>query len=217
MDRIVQSKGGQTRAIQQRDEALQKYYSAPNFCKNCNKVIMVPDGIQVAIIKRKFFCNHSCAASYRNRNYTKQQLQICANEDCCQEFYATPARNRKFCSRMCGELANKLPDMTKAELKKQKGSWLLSRSYIQSNALRIYQKSNVDKKCIICGYSKHVEAAHIRKVASFLDSAKISEINALSNLMGLCPTHHWEFDNNALDVESMSLLLSLGVIPDNMF
>jgi predicted restriction endonuclease len=26
----------------------------------------------------------------------------------------------------------------------------------------------------------------------------VDEINSLTNLVGLCPNHHWEFDNNLL-------------------
>jgi hypothetical protein len=40
---------------------------------------------------------------------------------------------------------------------------------------------------------------HRRDVADFPDTATVREINALSNLVGLCPTHHWEFDNGCLD------------------
>ena len=50
-----------------------------------------------------------------------------------------------------------------------------------------------------CGYAKHVEVAHRKDVSSFPDSALISEINDLTNLVGLCPLHHWEFDHQKLD------------------
>lgn len=53
-------------------------------------------------------------------------------------------------------------------------------------------------KCDICGYSNHVEIAHLRAVASFPDSATIREVNSRDNVMGLCPNHHWEFDNGIL-------------------
>jgi hypothetical protein len=54
--------------------------------------------------------------------------------------------------------------------------------------------------CAVCGYDKHVETAHIKAVASFPDTATIREINAPSNLVGLCPNHHWEFDNGLLEL-----------------
>ena len=50
--------------------------------------------------------------------------------------------------------------------------------------------SSIEQKCIICGYNKHIEVAHIKAVSEFDDSALISEINALNNLIPLCPNHH---------------------------
>jgi hypothetical protein len=36
-------------------------------------------------------------------------------------------------------------------------------------------------------------------VSSFNKDILIKKINSPKNLIGLCPTHHWEFDNNVLD------------------
>ena len=33
-------------------------------------------------------------------------------------------------------------------------------------------------------------------MSSFNSDALISEINSIDNLIALCPTHHWEFDND---------------------
>jgi hypothetical protein len=43
-------------------------------------------------------------------------------------------------------------------------------------------------------------------VADFPDEALISEINNLKNLVALCPTHHWELGNNALDLVDQATL-----------
>lgn len=48
---------------------------------------------------------------------------------------------------------------------------------------------------------------HKRAVADFEDSAKIKEINSIENLCTLCPAHHWELDNNALDEEAKNKLV----------
>lgn len=47
---------------------------------------------------------------------------------------------------------------------------------------------------------KHVEIAHIRAVADFSDEDLLSEINHPDNLVGLCPNHHWEYDNGLLNL-----------------
>ena len=53
--------------------------------------------------------------------------------------------------------------------------------------------------CANCGYKKHVELAHKRDVSSFPLTATLGEVNAKSNNVQLCPTCHWEFDNDELE------------------
>jgi hypothetical protein len=52
--------------------------------------------------------------------------------------------------------------------------------------------------CEICGYKKHAPVCHRKGISLFPGSALVKEINALSNLARLCPTHHWEFDHGLL-------------------
>lgn len=54
------------------------------------------------------------------------------------------------------------------------------------------------QKCVVCGYDKHVEIAHIIDVVVFPEDTKISYINRRENLLALCPNHHWEFDDGLL-------------------
>lgn len=54
------------------------------------------------------------------------------------------------------------------------------------------------KSCAVCGYDNHVEVAHIKGIATFSDTATVSEVNASTNLIGLCPNHHWEYDRGRL-------------------
>jgi hypothetical protein len=49
--------------------------------------------------------------------------------------------------------------------------------------------------CVRCGYAIHVDIAHRMAVSAFPDTATVVEINALDNLMPLCPNHHWEHDH----------------------
>ncbi len=53
--------------------------------------------------------------------------------------------------------------------------------------------------CWVCGYNKHVEAAHKKDIGSFPLETKLSVVNAPSNLAALCPTHHWELDHGLLE------------------
>lgn len=97
---------------------------------------------------------------------------------------------------------------TKGELFATRANWQSARSTIQTCARRKFLRAYPNPSCDAwveqgrrCGYAKHVEVAHRRDVADFPASALIGEINAVSNLVGLCPTHHWEFDHNELEYE----------------
>ena len=49
--------------------------------------------------------------------------------------------------------------------------------------------------CKKCGYSKHVELAHIRAVSDFRDDELLRDVNSADNIVQLCRNCHWEFDN----------------------
>lgn len=87
---------------------------------------------------------------------------------------------------------------TKGQLKSERKTYQSYRSTVRKLAEKIYKESNKEMKCIVCGYNKHVEIAHIKAVSDFDDNSRISSINALENLIALCPNHHWEFDNNLI-------------------
>ena len=42
-------------------------------CLNCNKEIVPREGQRLADVKRKKFCNSSCAATYNNKAFPKKQ------------------------------------------------------------------------------------------------------------------------------------------------
>lgn len=88
--------------------------------------------------------------------------------------------------------------LTKKELFENRKNWQSARSAIQKIARQVYLESNPSPKCAVCGYSNHVEIAHIKAVSEFDGDAEIKEINSVDNLIGLCPNHHWEFDHGML-------------------
>lgn len=71
----VSSLGGKARAKKQKEEAENKYYKAPNYCKYCGKIIEI-NGRKVSKIRAKKFCNNSCAAKYNNRLINKKKKDI---------------------------------------------------------------------------------------------------------------------------------------------
>ena len=90
---------------------------------------------------------------------------------------------------------------TKKEIFEERKNWQSARSAIRKVANKVFKESKIPKKCIICGYDKHIEIAHIKSVASFDEYATIGEINSVDNLIALCPNHHWEYDNGLLNLE----------------
>ncbi len=89
---------------------------------------------------------------------------------------------------------------TKGDLFSNRKNWQSARSSIQKEARKMYFDNNPIPKCAICGYTNHVEVAHIQAVSKFSDDTPISLINSITNLIGLCPNHHWEYDNGILNL-----------------
>lgn len=91
-----------------------------------------------------------------------------------------------------------ISNKTKGELFANRKNWQSARSAIQKDARKIYFDNNQSPKCAICGYTNHIEVAHIKAVSKFTEETPISTINSITNLIGLCPNHHWEYDNGML-------------------
>lgn len=218
----VARRGGITRAKKSREEALARYYSAPNVCPNCESVIAVRDGERVSDARHRKFCNHSCCASFNNkiRNLSGKGMFICA--DCGQEFRLNKRsdggyKRRKFCSLCLKKMLRinglkfwqrkrpnylSIAERTKGELFRTAKSWQSARSTIRKHACEVVTESGREMKCAECGYSKIVVVCHIRPVFKFVNDSLISEINSLENLVVLCPNHHAEFDAGMLVLEA---------------
>lgn len=73
--------------------------------------------------------------------------------------------------------------------------------------------------CAACGYSLHVDIAHVRPVSDFPAEATIAEVNAASNLIALDKRCHWEFDHGYLQyggtqwVSTLTLVAGSGLEP----
>lgn len=98
------------------------------------------------------------------------------------------------------DTAKELSLYTKEELFSRRENYQSARSSIRKNATDTYKNSDKPKCCLVCGYSKTYEVAHIKGVADFNGNSLISEINDISNLIALCPNHHWEYDNTDFNI-----------------
>lgn len=154
-------------------------------CQNCPNITKNPK-----------FCSRNCAASFNNKIFIKRKVNLILCNSC-NINYIIPYRNKickdcrylidsSFKQKTIGEYRNRL------SVKGKHSSWLNShiRSFVRS-----WLKHLTLLPCNKCGYSNHVELAHIRAVTSFPDTTLLSEINNESNIVQLCPNCHWEFDN----------------------
>lgn len=102
---------------------------------------------------------------------------------------------------------NRFPAMgllTKDLLFSKSKNWQGARSEIRRHAEFIFESDSREKCCNKCGYDKHVEICHIKSVSSFSGDSLLGEINHKSNLMGLCPNCHWEFDNGLWNINKLA-------------
>ena len=204
----IQSAGGRAKGKIIRDT----YIANPNKCLFCQKPILPYKDQKLADVKTKKFCNRSCAAQHNNRLSPKRIRFPDGNFQCERCLETLPlVRNktgvrlkRRFCTH-CERIARietrgfgVLETKSKRELFDCRPNWQSARSSIRAHANLVFERSKCPSQCFVCGYSLHVEIAHIKSVSSFPDTALISEINAIANLVGLCPNHHWEYDNDLL-------------------
>ena len=154
-------------------------------CLNCEKITKNPK-----------FCNRSCAASYNNVLFPKRKktskIGICS---ICKE--QVPYR-RKYCNT-CRKLHDpNYKDWSKVSLQEIQNSRKYQvNSRIRMIARKVFWNHHDQKtyKCPNCSYSKHIDVCHIKPINRFKGQTKISEINNISNLIGLCKNCHWEFDH----------------------
>ena len=173
---LARSQGGKVTALRNRQEALKEYYSSPNICRFCEKILPVPDGVKVAEIRKKQFCDHSCAAKSSNLKRVLRKSCRCGAK--------ISYRHRK-----CKEC------LPLGSLK------VLSRLISGMNKNQIYEharRSIPDGPCSNCGYGEFTEVCHIKSISSFSESATVGEVNQRNNLVRLCPNCHWEFDHGML-------------------
>ena len=165
-------------------------------CKGCNKTIK-KTATEIKKSKSGFmFCSRSCAGSYNNKLIPKRvKTRTC--KYCSNLLYSSTLCLDHYTERETN--INKLKAIKKKDLEPAK-----IRSYN-----REWNKDLSKKPCAKCGYSRHVELAHIKAVAGFCNETEVGIINNPSNILPLCPTCHWEFDNGYRE-EFKDLLVNLG-------
>lgn len=209
-------------------ERIKAYNENPHLCQYCGEPIYAPMDKPLRETLRKRFCSRSCATLYQH-NDKKRIIDDCTDEEIIDKYnrsinkkdflrklgYSSYKVSQRILDRLKSlgidldnfeKLYGKSQDeiivasLTKNELFERYPQWQTARSSIQKSARKIYMTSDKQQSCIVCGYDKHFEVAHIKAVSSFSGDSLISEINDVNNLVALCPNHHWEYDHGILDI-----------------
>ena len=64
-----------------------------------------------------------------------------------------------------------------------------------------WRRMKLTGRCEICGYSKHIERAHIVARAS-------GGPDYMDNCLELCPNHHFEYDNKLMEINQYFLIMN---------
>ena len=157
-------------------------------CENCGKMTTNPR-----------FCSRSCSAVVTNsaQPRRKKKIKLCTR---CGE--PTPRPDRKFCDQ-CFKLTRSVDwnTATLEDIRQATGSHNSYNSTLHQLAKLKARKAGMLNECAICGYEVKVHCCHIKPLRMFNSSALVSEVNALSNLVGLCPNHHSELDAGLLKIQ----------------
>jgi hypothetical protein len=230
--REAQLKGSKKGAETNRQKSINAYYQNPRKCLFCGEIIEL-NGQVAGQVRKKKFCNRSCAASYNNSQTPKRikegNCNTCGKliskarkycDICLTNKWAKAVKNVRAITR--SKRAAKKPEGFRKTKEQLHFEWLLEilsstkgdlrkmgkhpyhyKSTISRVAREIYKSSDKPQKCIICGYSKYIDVCHIKQVSEFPDTATIKEINSLSNLIAMCKTHHWELDHGDIPRENL--------------
>ncbi len=181
-------------AARQREAALLRYYEAPVLCAECQKPIPVSSGQKIREVRKKRFCNLVCS----NRNSARLRERAPIDPKNCDECGIKVRSKSRMCRSCNARSKSTTSTLTRGDLMKRRGSYQSARSSIRRLAVKVFCSSGKPRKCHKCGYDTYYEVCHIKAVKDFPLTALISDINHIDNLVALCPTHHWEFDNGLL-------------------
>lgn len=150
------------------------------------------------------FCSRSCSAINRNKVKRitgewgrKRKERACkkCKKILPRDYSKSYDNDRKYVCDNCNSHNVDWRSVTIRDVKSKRTHQTHSR--IRDLARVLFRKSE-QKACRVCGYNKHIEVCHVKAIKDFPLDTPISEVNKKENLIGLCPNHHWEFDNGLL-------------------
>ena len=143
-------------------------------------------------LKEKNYCSVSCAnKSNPKRKLTKQ----------CEKCKTLIHKYKRLCSncRKNYKKRNSIEDRKLGSFKHLKGA--LRYSQVREHARE--KAKELPNICTKCGYDKHVEVCHKKRIPDFDNETLIKEINSIDNIIKLCKNCHWESHNGYYDINSL--------------
>lgn len=119
----------------------------------------------------------------------------------CQCLLQEGWTNRKYCKSCNKYLFKFWNEITLKELLSKYPLYQVH-AKIREKARKNLKSLNINS-CQNCGYDKFVECCHIKPIKNFDKSSLITEVNHISNLVGLCPNCHYELDNGYITIEQI--------------
>ena len=168
-----------------------------NLCVACGKETNNPK-----------FCNKSCAAKIngslhpkRKNHRTERICRFCGNS-----YFRSKDHCAKItCPKCLAAGRTSLAKDTKIGLvmnlpsvKGKHPSWKSAHIRILN---RLWNRHMLKSPCTRCGYSHHVELAHIEAITDFPKSATLGEVNNPKNVVPLCRNCHWESHHGFFDIK----------------
>lgn len=145
------------------------------------------------------YCSRSCAAVVNNRLHQKRPKNPATTCKC--------GGFKHVQSERCHEC--KKQDHYNAMIAKPMRDYICSHPEAKAkfNSIRKWARDAMErygpeKKCQMCEFDVVVEVCHIKPIKEFSEDALMGEVNALSNLVYLCPNHHAMFDKGLLDIHA---------------
>lgn len=155
-------------------------------------------------VEHQIYCSSACLNRASQKRWKMKTKKKCPT---CDEMIMKKSRKCRQCAAN-DRAGDDIKKMTIGEYQSRGSiidkhpSW--KNSHIRGFA-RSWNKNLLSIGCQKCGYSKHVEIAHIKPVSSFSDNSTLWEVNCPENIFILCPNCHWEFDNRLIsqnDIQS---------------
>lgn len=136
------------------------------------------------------YCSRSCSA-INNNSIRPKKIKTCSL--CGNKKSGNPSDICIICYRQ--RSSDIFAKQTIADFKSTYARHKYQR--IRHHAHRVANLFNIPQQCV-CGYTLHTELCHIKAIKDFPKNTPLSIVNAKNNLIFLCPTHHWELENNYL-------------------